>query len=179
MRAPSDLLPRVAGDLVLRRFSAVDLGPFLIYRDDPVVGRFQGWLPMSKTEALTFIGAMAAAELFQPGAWAQIAVARASDNLLVGDIGLLVRADGRSAEVGFTLTPSAQGKGYATLAVTEAIRLLFQNTAVSEVVGVTDARNARSVRVLRRVGMRKVESRETVFKGEPCTEWVFARQRGT
>jgi RimJ/RimL family protein N-acetyltransferase len=45
-------------------------------------------------------------------------------------------------------------------------------------MGVTDARNTASVKVLERVGMSRVEAREVVFKGEPCVEWVYCRARG-
>lgn len=47
------------------------------------------------------------------------------------------------------------------------------------VVGITDARNAASVRVLERVGMSRVEAREVVFKGEPCVEWEYSIGRGS
>ena len=132
---------------------------------------------MTPAEALAFIDDMASAELFVPGQWAQVAIADASTDELVGDIGLFVANDDPSAEVGFTLHPAARGRGLATAAVQEAIRLLWEHTAVDRILGVTDARNAASVRVLERVGMARFESRETVFKGEACTEWVYAIQR--
>lgn len=170
-------LPRRAGPALLRRLRASDLDRFYAYRSDPAVGRFQGWSPMTPAEALAFIDEMASAELFVPGQWAQVAIAEASTDELVGDIGLFVAEDGASAEVGFTLHPAVRGRGLATAAVQEAIRLLWEHTAVDRIIGVTDARNAASVRVLERVGMERVDSSETVFKGEPCTEWVYAIRR--
>ena len=171
------LLPRNAGHALLRRLSIEDLAAFHAYRQDPVVGQYQGWSPMSKSDARAFIDEMAMARLFEPGAWAQLAIARAADNGLVGDLGLLVAKDGEHAEVGFTVAPAAQGQGYGSAAVAQAISLLFEQTAVRRVVGITDTRNTPSVRLLERVGMSRVESRDTVFKGEPCTEWVYAKQR--
>ena len=132
---------------------------------------------MSKSEALAFITEMAAATLFEPGTWGQLAIGRAEDGSLVGDLGLLVAADREQAEIGFTLAPAARGRGFGSAAVAEAIRLLFEQTGVLRVVAVTDARNTSSVGLLERVGMSRVESRETVFKGEPCTEWVYAKWR--
>jgi RimJ/RimL family protein N-acetyltransferase len=58
-----------------------------------------------------------------------------------------------------------------------SIQLLFEQTRVSRVIGITDARNTASVRVLERVGMKHVDSRKVEFKGETCTEWVYARER--
>lgn len=167
-------LPRKAGHVALRRLRVEDLAAFQIYRQDPDVGRYQGWSSMPESEALAFLNAMATAPLLEPGTWVQLAIARAEDDLLVGDLGLFVAEDGTFAEIGFTITPAAQGRGYGSAAVAEAIRLLFEQTRVGRVIGITDARNVPSVRLLERVGMRCVESRETVFKGEPCTEWVYA-----
>jgi aminoglycoside 6'-N-acetyltransferase len=172
-----DPLPRSAGPALLRRLRESDLTRFHSYRSDPAVGRFQGWSPMTPPEALAFIDEMANAELFVSGQWAQVAIAQAPTDELVGDIGLCVAEDGQSAEVGFTLHPAARGLGLATAAVQEAIRLLWERTGVDRIIGVTDTRNAASMRVLERVGMRRIESRETVFKGEPCTEWVYAIER--
>lgn len=173
----ASLLPRKAGHALLRRLRAEDLETFQAYRRDPLVARYQSWSRMSQPEALAFINEMAVANLFEPGAWVQLAIARAEDGRLVGDLGLLVTEDREHAEIGFTVSRGAQGQGYGCAAVAEAIRLLFEQTAVRRVVGITDARNTASVRLLERVGMSRIESRETVFNGEPCTEWVYARQR--
>jgi RimJ/RimL family protein N-acetyltransferase len=177
LRQNADPLPRTAGHAVLRRLRSEDLEVFRAYREDPLVGRYQGWSPMSQSAALAFINEMAVIKLFEPGEWAQLAIARTEDGVLVGDLGLFVAKDGAHAEVGFTLSPAAQGRGYGAAAVAEAIRLVFEQTAVRRVVGITDARNTSSVRLLERVGMSRVEAREVVFKGETCTEWVYAKRR--
>lgn len=176
-RHPSDGLPRQAGRAVLRRMRRDDLPAFHAYRQDAVVGRYQGWTPMSEAECLAFIDDVAVAPLFEPGAWAQVAIARADDDTLIGDVGLFVAQDLGFAEVGFTVSPSAQGQGLGSAAVAAAIGLLFEQTRVPRILGITDARNIASVRLLERVGMSRIEVRETVFKGEPCTEWVYAKQR--
>lgn len=161
----------------LRRLAAEDLAAFHGYRQDPAVARYQDWSPLSESEALEFINAMAVTCLFMPGAWAQLAIARVADNALVGDIGLFVAESGEHAEIGLTLAPSAQRRGYGSMAVAAAISLLFERTAVQRVLGITDARNDASVKLLERVGMTRIESREVLFKGAPCTEWVYSRAR--
>jgi RimJ/RimL family protein N-acetyltransferase len=132
---------------------------------------------MSAAEAAAFIDKMASIELFRAGEWIQLAVASAGDGALVGDVGLFVAQGYEYAEVGFTITPSGQGRGCATAAVFASIQLLFEQTRVSRVIGITDARNTASVRVLERVGMKRVDSRKVEFKGETCTEWVYALER--
>jgi aminoglycoside 6'-N-acetyltransferase len=132
---------------------------------------------MSEPEASEFVAEMATTPLFQPGAWVQLAIARTADDALVGDVGLFLAEDCAFAEVGFTVAPKAQARGYASAAVAAAIQLLFERTSAARVIAVTDARNTASVKVLERVGMSRVESRETLFKGEPGVEWVYARSR--
>lgn len=173
MSPPAVIFPIHAPPAVLRRLRPADLLRFHSYRSDPAVARFQGWSPISAAEALAFIEEMASAEPLVPGAWFQAAIADAQSDELMGDLGLFVASGGDSGEVGFTLGADARGKGYATAAVKEAVAALFRHTRVGRVLGVTDARNTPSVRVLERAGFHLVESRETTFKGEPCTEWVY------
>lgn len=170
-------LPRAFPGGTLRRLRADDLASFQAYRAVPELGRYQGWTPMTDEAAAAFLAAMRDAPLFIPGEWIQLGIA-APDGRLVGDIGVCVDPAGRSAEIGFTLAPAAQGRGIATRAVREAIALLFATTGVGRVVGVTDRRNAASVRLLDRCGFRQAESREAVFRGEACVEDVFVLPRG-
>lgn len=132
---------------------------------------------MSETEALSFLREMSAARVFAAGDWVQLGIADHADGHLIGDVGVFVAADGLAGEIGFTLAPAAQGRGIATAAVREALQLLFDITFVKRVVGVTDRRNVRSIRLLERVGFRHCESRSTVFRGEPCVEDVYAISR--
>lgn len=168
------LLPRAAGPVVLRRLSPHDLRAFQSYRNDPDVGRYQGWQAMPDLQALEFLNDVATQPLLQPGHWTQIAVADAATNALYGDIGLHVAADGAQGEIGFTLAPQAQGRGLGTAAVRGALALLFEHTAVTRIIAVTDARNAPSLRLLERVGMTHIATQAAMFRGEPCVEHTCA-----
>lgn len=129
---------------------------------------------MSDDEAMAFLSEMNTAPLLGLGHWTQIAIAEPESGLLIGDIGVFLDHDGRFAEVGFTLARHAQGRGVATAAVHEVINLVFAATEVDRVFGITDARNSASVRLLERVGMRKTETTNAVFRGEHCVEYVYA-----
>lgn len=172
-----DWLPREFPGGSLRRLGATDLDAFQAYRRIPELGRYQGWSPMCDAEALAFLVEMSRAPLFASGRWLQLGIAAPQAGILVGDIGLHLSDDGRTGEVGFTLQPSAQGRGVATSAVREALGILWAATAATRVLGITDARNAASVRVLERLGFDCRERREVVFKGEPCVELVYALPR--
>lgn len=142
------------------------------------MGRYQGWSPMSAAEAHAFIAEMSAATFGVVDQWVQIAIADRATDCLIGDIGVCLRADGRKhAEIGYSLATGAQGKGLASEAVLAAILMLFESTDIDHVVGITDARNEASERLLQRVGMTLQHTVNTVFRGEPCVEQVYAVRR--
>jgi len=175
--ADKDLLPREFAGGSLRRLRASDLEAFQAYRRIPELGRYQGWSPMSDAEALAFLDEMSRAPLFAPGRWLQLGIAAPGAGMLVGDIGIHLSDDGHTGEAGFTLQPSAQGRGIATAAVREALGILWAATAATRVLGITDERNAPSMRLLERLGFVCQETRVVDFKGEPCVERVYALPR--
>ena len=175
MNGGDDPLPVARGNAVLRRLAAPDLRAFQAYRSDPDLGRYQGWSAMSDAQALAFLNQMSVAALLQPGVWLQLGIVEAhNESGLIGDIGLCLAADGLSAEVGFTLARHAQGRGLARDAVRAAVGLVFALTAARSVRGTTDARNTASVRLLERIGMRRIAVAHAVFRGAPCVEWTYA-----
>lgn len=56
-------------------------------------------------------------------------------------------------EVGWRLTPDAWGNGYATEAATACLNWGFVDLGLSEIVSFTAEQNARSIAVMRRLGM--------------------------
>lgn len=173
----SDLFPIQSERVSLRLLSPNDLAAFQAYRHDPLLGLYQGWKAQSDVEALAFIQEMASAVPFSPGKWMQLGIADRQTKLLIGDIGLFISADGASAEIGFTLCAQAQGRGLASDAVRLAVQLLFQNTAVASIEGITDSRNSASIRLLERIGMRKLKTLHAVFNDEPCIEHTYLISR--
>lgn len=171
------LLPREFSGGRLRRLRHEDREAFQAYRAIPELGRYQGWTPMFEAEAREFLAEMIQAPLFARGKWVQLGIADPASDCLVGDFGLYLAEDGGTGEVGFTLQPSVQGRGVAARAVREALRLLFAMTDVSRVFGITDARNLPSIRLLERLGFTCIETRDVVFRGEPCSERVYALRR--
>lgn len=172
-------LPHDLQRLRLRALLPEDLAAFHAYRSDPAVARYQGWAPMTRDAAHEFLRAESMRSGHAPGTWRQLAVAERTTDRLVGDMGVWLAPDSRRAEFGLTITPAVQGRGYGTECVRGLVALLFDATAVAEIIASTDARNAPCLALLARVGMREVAVREAVYKGEACTERVFAlRRRG-
>jgi RimJ/RimL family protein N-acetyltransferase len=134
-------------------------------------------LPVSDQDAFAFLENMQSTPLFARDAWVQLGIADRETNRLMGDIGIGMSADGTRAEIGFSLSANAQGRGLATEAVRAAVRLIFAHTSAASIAGITDARNAASIRLLERVGMHRVETKEALFRGEPCVEYVYEMSR--
>ena len=162
---------------VLRRLRPSDVFTFQAYRAIPDLGHYQGWSPISDSDALAFLTEMNAAPLFTPGEWVQLGIAEPTAERLVGDLGLFLAADESLAEVGFTLEPRSQGRGIATAAVQAAVQLLFTTTQVQQVRGITDTRNVASIRLLERAGFHYKETPHVVFRGESCSEDVYVLPR--
>ncbi|WP_338845706.1 GNAT family N-acetyltransferase [Massilia sp. W12] len=171
------ILPLELAACRVRRLREQDLTAFQAYRCDPQIGRYQGWQAQSDAQALAFLQEMAAAPLLTPGAWLQLGIADAASDVLLGDLGLFLAADGLSAEIGFSLARAAQGRGIATAAVRAACALLFAHTQAQQIAGIADARNLPSIRLLQRIGMQFVREEACVFRGERCIEahYVLAR----
>lgn len=173
----ADPLPRIADGAVLRRLAVSDLPVFQAYRRDPLLAQYQSWSAKSDAEARAFLAEMSVIELFRPGMWSQIGIAEPEGLGLMGDIGLLLADDGRHAEIGFTLRRQSQGRGMGAAAVREAIDLVFEQTNADRVLGISDARNGPSLRLLQRIGMHMIESRGAICREQPCIEHVYAISR--
>jgi len=164
--------------LYLRRFRESDAEAFASYRSDPAVARYQGWdAPYPLEQASRFVSEMATEPADVPGEWLQIAVALAGDGALVGDCAFVPHADDpRTVEIGFTIAPEHQGRGYAREVVSSLLRYLFEQLGKHRVTASCDPRNVPSVKVLEAVGMRReghmVES--TWAKGEWTDDLLFA-----
>ena len=107
----------------------------------------------------------------------QIGIADAGTDMLIGDLGVCVSPDGRAAEIGVTLDRDAQGKGFAADALRALIELIFDHAGVARISAAADARNVPALRLLERVGMRRVGTVAAVFRGQPCVEHIYELPR--
>lgn len=152
-------LPLVTERLILRRFTGVDLTPFVTYRSDPEVARYQSWnAPYDPADAAALIAAMQVVQPGAPGEWYQVAIADRSTGQLIGDCAFCVLPSSPDhpvhVEIGFTLARSRQGSGYATEAVGRLITALFEELGVARVQALCDIDNTASIRLLERLGMQ-------------------------
>ena len=148
--------------LFVRPFVASDANALVAYRSDPDVARYQDWDTFSLEDARALIA--------NEGAWSQLAVVRAADGVLVGDVGIHIEND--RAEIGFTFAPQYQGQGYATEAVTAVLEWL-RSGKIHQVRAIIDTRNTAAIALARRLGMRLDSTKMADFKGAPCHEHLF------
>jgi [ribosomal protein S5]-alanine N-acetyltransferase len=170
-------LPLLTQSATLRRLVATDLKAFHAYRSDSELAQYQGWSPMSETEAASFIGEMANVSALIPGEWIQLGIAEKNTDQLLGDVGVFLSADEKTAEIGFTLTTNAQGKGIATDAMRATLQLVFAVSTSQTVRAITDAQNHPSIRLLERLQFVFASKSNVVFKGDSCTECTYELSR--
>ena len=164
--------------VVLRRFRPADLDSFVAYRSIDQVARYQSWeAPYSRAAGQRFISELTASHPDNAGEWFQFAVALGGTGELIGDCAARPQADDlRQVEIGFTIAPAHQGRGYATEAVRSLIGYLFGARCKHRVSASSDERNLASIRVLERIGMRREgHLRESSWaKGEWTDDLLYA-----
>jgi len=163
--------------LSLTRLVPADARAFFEYRSDPDVCTFQHFEPGTLDEAMSFIDELQATTFDQPGAWFQLGIHLRESGLLIGDLGIyFVADDGRQAEIGFTIAPKHQGRGFGTEAVLGVLGYLLGPGRKHRVIASVDPRNKPSIALLRRVGMRQeAHFRQSLwFKGDWADDLVFA-----
>ncbi|MFC4453317.1 GNAT family protein [Deinococcus sonorensis] len=142
--------------LLLRPLQQHDAPVLARYRNDPQVAAFQAWpLPYTLEQAQALIEAMQGRAPGDEG-WVQIAVTLTSTGQLMGDVALRTfdRGAGGQAEVGVTLSPEAQGQGYAQEALTALLGHVFGTLRLHRVSASIDPRNEGVRRLLERLGFR-------------------------
>lgn len=149
--------PRLATQrLLLKHLDASDAGALFAYRSDPSVSRYQTWHPGGVDEARVFIETYGQREECQVGDWCQLGVYLLSTRELIGDIGLhLLPPDGRQIELGFSISPAHQRRGYAAEGVRALIAHLFVEAGIHRIVASVDPRNDASIGLLEHLGLRR------------------------
>ncbi len=176
-RAAQAAAGRTTERLVLRALRPDDAGPLFAYRAQPNVARYQSWEPASLDEVRAFIADAAAAVPFAPGSWYQLGIELRTTGVLIGDCGIhVLAADPEQVEIGITVAPAFQGRGYAGETLRAMLDHVFGTLRKHRVFASVDPRNIRSVALLQRNGFRQeahhVESIR--FKDAWADDVVFA-----
>jgi RimJ/RimL family protein N-acetyltransferase len=161
--------------LRLRTLAPRDAEEMFAYRSCPEVIQYQSGGSKSLDDVIAFIKSMSSVELGAPG-WNQLAIELLSDGSLIGDCGIHILDDSRMTEIGITLAPAQQSKGYATEALKAVLELLFVGLNKHRVIASVDPRNLASMALMTRLGLRKEGHflQSLWLKGEWVDDVVFA-----
>ncbi|PGL73489.1 GNAT family N-acetyltransferase [Bacillus sp. AFS055030] len=161
--------------LKLRRFKDDDVTNFFKYRSNPEVAIYQGWENYTYDQAVNYIEKQKSAEMNIPDAWVQVAIENKMDGQLIGDIGVHTLSNPKNqVEVGFTLEPKYQNKGYAFEALQGMLDYLFNELNKEKINAIAVEQNGSSIKLLKKLGfheMKKIEN--SLFKCQYVTELMF------
>jgi RimJ/RimL family protein N-acetyltransferase len=175
------LIPELRTErLLLRGWRREDREPFAEMNADPAVREhFTGLMSRAESDELADrIEAEFAAEGF--GAWA---VEIPGVTPFAGFVGLSRPMFEASftpcVEVGWRLARSFWGRGYATEGARAALAFGFERLGLNEIVSFTVPSNLRSIRVMKKIGMRFSEEFEhpKIAPGHPLRRHVLYRIR--
>lgn len=157
--------------LLLRTFRLSDLPVYGALNADPEVMRYLG-------------GVITSAQSDDIAAWAQetfatkriglLAVERQADGAFLGMCGLHNVRWYPDIEIGWRLAREYWGNGYATEAAAAWLEYGFQTMALPRVISIADAPNARSIAVMKRLGMTLDHEAELEEDGEKFDAAVYA-----
>jgi RimJ/RimL family protein N-acetyltransferase len=143
--------------LTLRRSRPEDADAISAYRSDPDVHRYQGWERTDAEGVRAQIDEMSGRAPWEPG-WIQLSVHERESGRLVGDVGLSASRDEPGVlEIGYTIDPAFQGRGYGTEAVAALIDFALGTLGADVIRAYASARNLPSIRVAEKAGLRLVE----------------------
>ncbi len=141
--------------LLLRRWRESDKAPFAELNADPDVMRYFSQ-PASR-ERSDWLAEAADADIARQG-WGLWALEQRASGRFLGFTGLarppFEAAFTPAVEIGWRLSRSAWGFGFATEAAHAAAAFAFEQLQLDELVSYTSEHNARSRAVMRRLGMR-------------------------
>ncbi len=168
--------------LILRRFVPEDFEAYSAYRSLPEIYRYLYSDPPSEEEMRERFDASFNTRLSEDGDILRCAVMRCEDDALMGQVSLkLVNKAALQAELGYIFNPAYAGKGYATEAAEAMITLGFEKFGFHRIFARLDAKNAGSVGVVERLGLRReallIESdRFNGIWGDECVYAVLSRE---
>ncbi len=138
--------------LVIRRLENRDREDFDRFRSMPEGFTHQSRQPRQIRDGNVF-SLTKPVEPGVPDSWHALTVCL-KDGTLIGNLWIHFLSDGQQAEIGYTLSPEHLGQGYATEGVGALLRYLFSDLGQHRVTVTIDPENARSIRLMERIGFR-------------------------
>jgi len=139
--------------LLIRILDMRDKESFYKYRSLPEIYQFQSWKPKNIKEIEDFIIKNIAIAPNEVDSCLQLAVCL-DNGQMIGDIGVHF-LDDYQVEIGYTLSPEYQGRGYVLEAIKGIVNYIFSTLKKHRVTASVDPNNGSSIRLLEKLGFRK------------------------
>ena len=140
--------------LILHPLTDNDAAALFSYRSDPSVYRFHNWKPMSVEDAIKFIENSSFTDTLRKGRWNQLGIYQKESGQMIGDVGIHPFEE-KQTEIGFTISPQYQQKGFGVQAVARILKYLFRENHFYRIIARTHPQNEGSINLLKRLGFRQ------------------------
>lgn len=177
MAMPWDLRPLEGARIRLDRMRADDFDALYAIQSDPDVCRYLLYEPRSAERVQEVLERdSAATRLGEEGSFVQPAIRDGSGRLIGTMYFKIASVPDRTAEIGWLLDPRFQGHGFAHEAASLLLDLAFGELGLHRVYAELDPRNAASVALCLRLGMRhEAHFRDHMwFKGDWADTGIYA-----
>lgn len=164
--------------LIMRQLRMSDEDDLFAYQSNPEVVRYLPWPARTREQVREALAKVLSNPDFESeGDGLVLAVERKSDHRVIGQMSLIYRsAEHRRGEFGYAFNPDSAGFGYATEASSALLDFGFGAAGFHRIYADTDARNAKSISLLERLGMRREADliENEMFKGEWSSSVIYA-----
>ncbi|KJS05874.1 MAG: GNAT family acetyltransferase [Flavobacteriales bacterium BRH_c54] len=141
--------------LIIKPISIEDKNAVFEYRSDTKTNKYQGWIPKTIDDVITFINKTAKKNNL-PETWFQLVIQEKETQKIIGDIGIhFFGKENKQVEIGCTLHKKFQHKGYATESLKRVIEYLFNELDKHRIITSIDPENISSIELVKRIGFRK------------------------
>jgi RimJ/RimL family protein N-acetyltransferase len=141
--------------LILREFKADDWSAVLTYQSDERYLQYYPWRSRTAEQVQVFVQMFLDQQVDEPRTKFQLAITVKSNQELIGNCGLrLDKPDTLQGNIGYELSPTYWGNGYATEAATAMLEFGFGTLKLHRIWSRCISENQRSRHLLERLGMQ-------------------------
>ncbi|MDA0182402.1 GNAT family N-acetyltransferase [Solirubrobacter phytolaccae] len=162
--------------LVLRFMTVSDIDDVHAYQSREDVCRYMTYEPRDRPTVAEKVTQYADAHVLAgDGDYWQIAATL--DGRVIGDVYFTIKSvEQQTAEIGWSLHPDFQGRGYMSEAAGAMLALAFDQVGLRRIIAVLDPRNDGSTALCRRLGLREEAHfvEDEWFKGEWADTGIYA-----
>src|SRR4051812_19384147 len=142
--------------LHLRRLRPEDAAAMSAYRGLPEVARYQSWDKFELADAAQLIADQQFVKPATEDSWLQLLILLTESDLPIGDCGIHFLSNAKQqVELGITLDPRYQNRGYAGEALEGVLRYVFDTLKMHRASATTDAQNKAARKLFQRLGFRQ------------------------